>query len=82
MIFLYMNWLYEKIRESSFESTEGWYQHLVKSIHQAAKEALGEKMLRSNTEPFYYRNEETGNLVREKKENIWNRLIQNNHGIG
>ena len=69
--FLYKKRLDEKLGESNFESTEGCYQHLVKCIHQAAKEALGEKMLRSsNTEPFYYKNEEIGKLVREKKENI------------
>jgi hypothetical protein len=34
------------------------------------KEALGEKTLRSNTKPFYYWNEETGQLVKEKKREI------------
>jgi hypothetical protein len=38
--FLYKKRLDEKLGESSFESTEGFYQHLVKRIHQAAKEAL------------------------------------------
>jgi len=28
------------------------YTHLVKCIHQAAKEALGEKILRCKTKPF------------------------------
>jgi hypothetical protein len=32
----------EKFGEGNFESTEERYQHLVKCIHQAAKEALGE----------------------------------------
>jgi hypothetical protein len=68
--FLHKNRLDEKIGDSNFEGTEGCYQHLVKCIHQAAKEALGEKMLRSNTEPFYYWIEEIGQLVRGKKENI------------
>jgi len=31
------------------------------------KEALGEKILRSKTEPFYYWNEEIGQLVEEKR---------------
>jgi hypothetical protein len=37
-----------------------------------SKEALGEKILRSKTEPFYYWTEEIGQLLkeREKKENI------------
>jgi hypothetical protein len=38
--------------------------------HQAAKEALGEKILRSKMKPFYYWNEETGQLVKKKKANI------------
>ena len=49
-----------KLGESNFESTEECYQHLVKCIHQAAKEALGEKILRNKTKPFYYWNEEIG----------------------
>jgi hypothetical protein len=44
--------------ESNFESTEEFYQHMVKCIHQAAKEALGEKILRSTTKPNYYWNED------------------------
>jgi hemerythrin superfamily protein len=69
--FLYKKRLDEKLGESNFESTEGCYQHLVKCIHQAAKEVLGAKVLRSNTKPFYYWNEENGQLVREKKkENV------------
>jgi hypothetical protein len=66
IFFLYKKRLDEKLGESGFESTEGSYQHFVKCIHQAAKEALREKMLRSNTEPFYYRNKEIGKLVRKK----------------
>jgi hypothetical protein len=31
--------------------------------------ALGEKILRNNTNPIYYWNEEIGQLVKEKKEN-------------
>jgi len=30
-------------------------------------EALGEKILRNNTKPIYYWNEEIGQLVKEKK---------------
>ena len=41
--FLYKRRLDEKLGESNFESTEEFYQHIVKCIHQAAKEALGEK---------------------------------------
>ena len=51
-----------------FESTEECYHHLVKCIHQATKGALGEKILRSKTKPFYYWNEESGQLVKEKRE--------------
>ena len=39
----------------------------MKCIHQAAKEALGEKILRSKTKPFYYWNEELGQLVKKEK---------------
>ena len=49
---------------------------MVKCIHQAAKEALGEKILRNKTKPFYYWNEEIGQLVKEKKKSIWNGLVQ------
>ena len=66
--FLYKKRLDEKLGEGNFESTEDCYQHLVKCIHQAVKEALGEKILRSKIKPFYYWNEETGQLVKEKKE--------------
>jgi len=67
-VFLYRKRLDEKLGEGNFESTEECYRHLVKCIHQAAKEALGEKMLRSKTKPLYYWNEETGQMVKEKKE--------------
>ena len=66
--FVYKNRLDEKIGESNFESTEECYQHLVKCIHQAAKEALGEKTLRSKTKPFYYWNEEIGQITEEKNK--------------
>jgi hypothetical protein len=36
-------------------------------MHQAAKEALGEKILRREPKPFYYWNEEIGQLVKEKR---------------
>jgi hypothetical protein len=36
-------------------------------MHQAAKEALGEKIQRSETKPFYYWNEEIGQLVKERQ---------------
>ena len=52
-VFLYKKSLDEKLGEGNFESTEECYQHLVKYIHQAAKEALGEKIFRSKTKPFY-----------------------------
>ena len=54
--FLYKERLDEKLGESNFESTGECYQHIVKCNHQAAKEALGEKILRSKTKPFYYWN--------------------------
>ena len=66
-VFLYKKRLDEKLGESNFESTEECYQHLVKCIHEAAKEALGEKNLRSKTKPFYYWNEEIEQLVKVKK---------------
>jgi len=66
--FLYKKRLDEKLGEGNFESTEQCYQHLIKCIHQAAKEALEEKNLRNNTKPFYYWNEEIGQLVKEKRE--------------
>jgi len=47
--FLYKKRLDEKRGEGTFESTQECYQHLVKCIHQAAKEALAEKILRSKT---------------------------------
>jgi len=59
-----------ELGEGNFESTEECYQYLVKCIHQAAKGALGEKILRSKTKPFYYRNEEIGQLVKEKRKKI------------
>jgi len=62
----------EKLGEDTFESTEECYQHLVKCIHQGAKEALGEKILRSKSKPFYYWNEEIGQLVKEKREKYLN----------
>jgi len=52
----------------TFESTEECYQHLVKCIHQAAKEALGEKILRSKTKPFFYWNEGIGQLLKKKEK--------------
>jgi hypothetical protein len=67
---LYKKRLDEKLGEGNFESTEECYQHLIKCIHQAAKEALGEKTLRNNTKPFYYWNEEIGKLVNDKKRKI------------
>jgi hypothetical protein len=66
-VFLYKKRFDEKLEESNFESTEECYQLLVKHIHQTAKEALGEKILRSKTKPFYYWNEEIAQLVKEKK---------------
>jgi hypothetical protein len=35
--------------EGNVESAEECYQHFVKCIHQATKEALKEKILRNNT---------------------------------
>jgi len=64
-VFLYKKRLDEKLGEGTFESTEECYQHLVKGLHQAGKEALGEKILRSKIKPFYYWNEEIGQLVKE-----------------
>jgi len=58
----------EKLGEGNFESTEECYQHLVKCIHQATKEELGEKLFRSKIKPFYYCNEEIGKLVKEKRK--------------
>ena len=49
-------------------SAEECYQHLVKCIKQVVNKALGEKILRNNTKPIYYWNEEIGQLVKEKKE--------------
>ena len=66
-VFLYNKRLDEKLGEGNFESTEECYRHLVKCIHQAAKETLGEKVLRSKTKPFYYWNEEIGQLVKIKE---------------
>jgi len=66
-VFLYEKRLDEKLGACNFESTEECYQHLVKCIHQAAKEAVGEKNLRNNTKLLYYWNEEIGQLVKEKK---------------
>ena len=71
LVFLYKKRLDEKLGACNFESTEECYQHLVKCIHQAAKEAVGEKNLRNNTKLLYYWNEEIGQLVKEKKENYW-----------
>ena len=62
--FLYKKRLDEKLGEGKFESAEECYQHLVKCIHQAAKEALGEKILRSKTKPFYYWYEEIEQLLK------------------
>ena len=81
-VFLYKKRLNKKLGEGNFESTEECYHHLVKCIHQAAKEALGEKILRSKTKPFYYWNEEIGQLVKEKKKNTWNGLVQKTHRPG
>ena len=67
--FLCKKRLDEKLGVGNFESTEECYQHLIKCIHQAAKEALGEKTLRNNTKPFYYWNEEIGQLLKEKDRN-------------
>jgi hypothetical protein len=39
-IFLYKKKLDEKLGESSFESREGCYQHLLKCIHQAAERSI------------------------------------------
>ena len=69
--FLYKTRLGEKLGESNLGNTEEWYEHLVKCIYQAAKEALGEKILRSKTKPFYYWNEKIRQLVKEKKRKIF-----------
>jgi hypothetical protein len=66
--FLYKKRLDEKLAESNFEIAEECYQHLVKCIHQAVNEALGEKILRNNATPIYYWNEEIGQLVKKKRE--------------
>ena len=66
--FSYKKRLDEKLGESNLENAEECYQHLVKCIHQAAKEAIGEKFLRSRTKPLYYWNEEIWQLVKEKKK--------------
>jgi molybdopterin-guanine dinucleotide biosynthesis protein A len=47
--YLYKKRIDENLGEIIFESTEECYQHLVKCIHQAAKEALAEKMLSNKT---------------------------------
>jgi hypothetical protein len=81
--FLYKKKLDENLGESNFESTEKCYQHLVKCIHQAVKQALGEKYLRSKTKPFYHWNGKIGQLVKErKKKNILNGLVQKTHKTG
>jgi len=54
LVSLYKKGLDEKLGKTNLESTEECYEHLVNCIHQAAKEALGEKILRSKTKPFYY----------------------------
>jgi hypothetical protein len=69
-VFLYKKKLDEKLGESNFESTEVCYKHLVECIHQAAKEALGEKILRNRTKLLYYWNEEIRQLVKEEKKII------------
>ena len=56
-----LEWVLLKVQEEC-------YQHLVKCIHQATKGALGEKILRSKTKPFYYWNEESGQLVKGKEK--------------
>ena len=66
-VFLYKTRLDEKLGESNFESTEECYQHLVKCIHQAAKEALGEKILRNKTKLPYCWNEKNWTIVKKKK---------------
>jgi hypothetical protein len=66
-VFLYKKRLDEKLGESNFESAEECYHHLVKCIHQAAKEALEENILRNNTKLIYYCKEEIGQLVKKKK---------------
>ena len=68
--FFYKKRLVEKLGESNFLSTEECYQHIVKYIHQAAKEALVEKVLRSKTKPFYYWNEEIVQMLKEKREKV------------
>jgi hypothetical protein len=60
-VFLYKKRLDEKLGESNFESTEDCYQQL------PAKEAMEEKILRSKTKPFYYWEEDTGQLVKGKR---------------
>jgi len=64
----YKKRLDEKLGACNFESTEECYQHLVKCIHQAAKEAAGEKNLRNKTKLHYYCNEEIGKLVKKKEK--------------
>jgi len=68
LVFLYKKRLDERLGEGYFESTEECYQHLVKSIHQAAKEALGQNILRSITQQFCYWNEKIEQLVNEKRK--------------
>jgi len=68
LVFVYKKKLDEKLGEGNFESTEECYQHLVKGILQAAKEALGQKVLRSITKPFSYWNEEIEQLVNKKRK--------------
>jgi len=69
--FLYKRRLDEKLGESNFESTEEFYQHIVKCIHQTAKEALGENILRNKAKLNYYWDEEIGQLVKKGKYLKW-----------
>ena len=68
LVFVYKKKLDEKLGEGNFESTEECYQHLAKSIHQAAKEALGQNILRSITKQFCYWNEEFEQVVNKKRK--------------
>jgi len=68
LVFLYKKRLDVKRGEGNFESTEECYQHLVKSIHQAAKEALVQNIMRSITKAFYYWSKEIEKLVNKKRK--------------
>ncbi len=66
--YLYQNRLDNLLNENTEQTNTDMYEHLKKCLHQAAKEALGEVVVRRDKKTKYWINEELINEIRTKKQ--------------